>query len=282
VKDIFTTGSPMKDVSLFPFRRLGVFADWKLPSDQELEFVSQELRFNDIVLGIARQDAPGWKPRYHVNRIEKAIERCRQAHLEPVLMVWADKNQSRILSMLDFCLDVTGPETAILLDAEENWYKGNLSNKEAARIVAEKLQGRTWGVTGIGNIHSTVVPLAELSHFTVPQCYSFWKPGGNAGGRHWSHSKLTFPGPQQELGVRKWKKVSPQAGMAMGLGCYWAERPSIGLTPRLSVQQTMRFSAIETLAQGVDSAWYWSLKWILAKTPEGDKVREFFGVQKKT
>lgn len=278
--DHFVTPRPPEaDPSLLKIQRLGVFADWKLPTDEELRFVSEDLRFDDVIFGIARDTSrAGWSPKYSESKVIERIAASRQAGLEPVVMPWAVKSEIGIEEMCSFILNVTGKETASLLDTEEDWYASlGMTKQSAAERVADRLSERTWGVSGIGGLHKTVEPIASLSKFNVPQCYPFWKPTAD---KHWSHSSSTFPGPQQDQGFERWKDINEQAELIMGLGCYWAERPANGTTPKLSASHTMRFAAIETVSLGVTTAWYWSLKWLMEHGERGDEVRAFFGLVK--
>jgi len=264
------------DVSLLSFERLGVFADWKLPTDEELRFVAEDLKFNDIIIGVTRKKNTAWEPTYSANRIEERVAACRDAGLEPVVMPWAVRNGASIRDMCAVMRTVTNPTVAILLDAEENWYRSHGVNPEdAADLVDDYLKDRTWGCSSIGKAPSAVHPLARRAKFNVPQCYSFWKPTKDA---HWSHKRSTFPGPQQDVGFKTWHDLNPDADLIMGNGCYWAARPASGQTPALGARHVMRFAFIETLALGVTSSWIWSLKWMLEKGARGDEVRAFFGV----
>lgn len=268
------------DASLLMFERLGVFADWKLPTDDELRFVAEDIEFNDIILGFApskrSKRAGGWEPKYPQQRIEERIVACRQAGLEPVVMPWAVRRRSSLDAMCDWLLATTDATVASLLDAEEDYYRGPMNANDAAQLVAHRLDARTWGATTITKPPSSVAALLRLCKFAVAQCYSFWKPSSE---RHWSHSRSTFPGPEQDKGAVEYRKLLPDdADLIMGLGCYWAKRPASGTQPALGAKHIMRFSAIETLALGILASWWWSLKWMRERGARGDVVRDFFGV----
>jgi len=263
------------DVSLQDFKRLGVFADWSLPTDEDIRFVAEDLAFDDIIVGLwPKKNEKGWKCRFKIADVLSRVISCESAGLNPVLMMWGLRDELAIMQMCSFAGAIMRRKQMILLDLEEGWYHGSINAVSAGMLVAKKLSGRSWGVTGIARVTPTVAPIVGLSTFNVPQCYSFWKPGGD----HWSHSKATFPGAQQRNGVIQWRRANGDAKIIMGLGGYWAERPANRNTPMLSLEQTMRMSAIETLACGVDSAWYWSLKWLKKKTKTGRRTRRFFGI----
>jgi hypothetical protein len=199
-----------------------------------------------------------------------------EAGLYPHLMIWAKRKEPFLDSALDWLLEMCSraPELhSVLLDCEGHWHRGTLDKEEAANMVGNRLADIKVGVTGLTKLHPTVLPVAECADYVVPQAYSFWKPGG----AHWSHSRSTFPQTMQATAELSWSLEN--ADLIMGLGCYWAGRPVQGLTPKLEPIQTMRASAIETVALGVDTAWYWSLKWARAKSAHGRQVRQFFGAR---
>jgi len=257
--------------------RLGIFSDWVLPTDEDLRFVAEKLRMDDLILGfnVKEYSGKGWKPKYPVRRVKERIRACRDAGLKPIVMTWAIRSEKAIVEMCEWIQSVIDSNTEILLDAEADWHRGNGINAvDAAYLVTNKLRDRRVGVTGLGQLQDTVRPLASRASFCVPQAYSFWSPIGG----HWSQSPSTFPGPQQDQAFKTWSSAGP-AQIIMALGCYWGNRPASKMTPKLQVSQTMRFAAIETASLGVSTVWYWSLKWARAKTAAGREVREFFGVK---
>jgi hypothetical protein len=275
------------DPSLGRIGSLGVFADWRLPKDEDLRFVAETMRkghggWDRVILGIWPKNAPhGWVPRYEPEAIRERLRACKDAELDPVVMAWARRGDRAIREMCEWLKEATYHRTPLLLDAEGEWHRGDVAPGAAAAaawLVLDLLKGETWGVTGLGQLHRTVFPLATLAHFVVPQCYSFWKPTGP----HWSHSADTFPGHQQAAGHESWAEAVERADntpeVIMGLGCYWAARPAQGLTPALTATQVMRAAVIETAALGIDSIWWWSLKWLRKRGKAGDEVRRFFGV----
>lgn len=265
------------DPSLLQFHRLGVFADWRLPTDEDLAFVSEDLGFNEIVIGLwPRDQAKAWEPKYSMAQVNERVRACRDATLMPTVMVWLVRTPRFIESTCDWLLALDDKDIPLLLDAEEAYYRSAAySSIAAAHDVKMRLVARHWGVTSIPRPPDTVEALIRQAKFTVPQCYSFWKPGGRP---HWSHNRATFPGPEQALGATVWRALNPTADLIMGLGCYWAERPADRYTPKLTASQIMRFSCIETLAQNIHASWWWSLKWLQLKDERGDEVRRFFGV----
>jgi hypothetical protein len=272
------------DPSLDRIESLGVFADWRLPKDEDLLFVGETLRgahsgWNRIILGIwPRNTVPGWKPRYKPETVRDRLEACRDVGLDPVVMAWAKRDELAIREMCEWLKAATYHDTPVLLDAEGAWHRGSrdFDAQEAAYVVTGQLKGTRWGVTGLGNLQHSVALLADQSHFVVPQCYSFWRPRKR---QHWSHSRQTFPGPQQKYGIRSWGATGiVDAEIIMGLGCYWAARPAQGLTPALTATQVMRMSVAETVALGVKSVWWWSLKWLRKRNRRGEEVRRFFGL----
>lgn len=265
------------DPSLLQFSRLGVFADWRLPTDEQLAFVSQELGFNEIILGLwPVEGGHGWKARYTLAEVDERVRACRDATLMPVIMVWLVRSPEFIESTCNWLLTLEDGNLPIVLDAEEAYYRSSkLTCVAAAQEIRARLADRYWGVTSITKPPDTVDQLIRYAKFVVPQCYSFWKPGR---GNHWSHSRSTFPGPAQALGATVYRAMNPQAEMIMGLGCYWAERPAHSLTPMLTASQVMRIACTETMAQGITTAWWWSLKWLMEDGERGDEVRNFFGV----
>lgn len=275
------------DPSLDRIESLGIFADWKLPTDEQLRFVGDTMReahggFGTIVIGFWPKQAgkEGWIPPCTTMRARERLAACEDAGLEPVVMVWAVRAGSAIVKACRWAKDALCSRSGrILLDCEGDWHQGLIGDvgpETAAKIVEAELGGYIWGVTGLSRLHKTVAPLAARASFVVPQCYSFWKPGK---ARHWSHSRSTFPGPQQASGFGQWRNAAPNAELIMGLGCYWGARPAQGLTPALTATQTMRMATIETAALGVKSAWWWSLKWLMAKNRRGEEARRFFGVR---
>lgn len=262
------------DPSLALFQSLGVFADWRLPTDEEIRFAAEELEFQVIILGIAKAKGRGWHPRLKTPAIVERFGACREAGLEPFVMPWLVRRVDAVEAVCDWLLDHFADGDASIFDAEEDVYRGSMAPLAMAETIADSLDGRLWGVTGIGNLHRSVAPLARLSGIVCPQCYPFWRPTKD---KHWSHSRATFPGPQQDQGFERWSEVNPEARFAMGLGCYWGKRPASGMTPALSASHTMRFAAVETAALGVYESWYWSLKWLMESGVRGDEVRGFFG-----
>lgn len=264
------------DPALLQFHRLGVFADWRLPTDEDLRFVAEELGFNEIVLGLWPKDgAAYWEPSYSVAQVDERVRACRDATLLPVVMVWLVRTPAFIRTTCDWLLAMEDSNLPLLLDAEEAWYRSSqYSSTAATHDIKTRLVDRYWGVTSIPRPPDTVEQLIQAAKFTVPQCYSFWKPGPKV---HWSHSRATFPGPEQTLGATVYRTLNPKAELVMALGCYWADRPADRYTPRLSADQIMRFSCIETLAQGVTTSWWWSLKWMREQGERGENVRRFFG-----
>lgn len=267
----------MLDPSLLQFHRLGVFADWRLPTDEDLLFISEELGFNEVVLGFwPAHGAKGWTVPYTLPQVDERVRACRDATLLPIVMVWAVRDPRYIEGTCDWLLTLEDSNVPLLLDAEEAYYRSTaLSSVAASDRIRARLADRYWGVTSIPRPPDTVHRLMRHARFLVPQCYSFWKPMANG---HWSHSRLSFPGPMQATGAQVYRKLNPKAELIMGLGCYWAKRPATGMTPALTATQIMRFSCIETLAQGVVASWWWSLKWLMEKGQRGDEVRNFFGV----
>lgn len=264
------------DHSLLQFHRLGVFADWRLPTDEDLRFVTEQLGFNEVILGLWPKDgAAYWEPRYTLAQVDERVRACRDATLMPVVMVWLVRTPAFIRTTCDWLLSLEDSNLPLLLDAEEAYYKSSqYTSTAAAHDIKTRLIDRYWGVTSIPRPPDTVDQLIRAAKFTVPQCYSYWKPGPK---EHWSHSRATFPGPEQSLGASVYRALNPRAEMIMGLGCYWANRPADRYTPELTASQIMRFSCIETLAQGITTSWWWSLKWLREKGERGDKVRNFFG-----
>lgn len=273
------------DSSLDRIESLGVFADWKMPSDVDIDFVAHTLReahggFGTIVLGFwpKKADKDGWVPPCSWKEARDKLVACLDVGLNPVVMVWAVRSKKAIEQACKWAREVQRGLGWILLDCESDWHRGHdIDPDQAAFIVDKELggYGYIWGVTGLGRLHKTVAPLASQASFVVPQCYSFWKSGS---ANHWSHSRSTFPGPQQASGFRRWSEAAPNAEVIMGLGCYWGARPAQGLTPALTATHTMRIATIETAALGVRSIWWWSLKWLMKKDRRGEEVRRFFGV----
>lgn len=266
----------MPDPSLTSLR-LGIFADWAPPSRASLVYAKKS-GMVDIVLGVWADRGKTFAPRaWRQSRLIEIASLCYDLDLHPHLMVWAHRDKRFLGASLDWCREV-GEKAwwieSLLLDCEGPWHRGGngLPPQEAADFVAKRLDGWSWGVTGLPTLHKTLAPLAELAHYVVPQCYSFWKPTG----RHWSHSKKTFPQTMQVDGVKSWSRKNSE--IIMGLGCYWANRPAHQpYVPALSTPQTMRASAIETAALDIPIAWYWSLKWLRKRGVRGNEVRDFFG-----
>ena len=263
------------DPSLDRIGSIGVFADWKLPSDEEIRFIAEEAEFQTVIIGIAKSDHNGWSPKIQSQRIVERAIACRDAGLETIIMPWLVRRHDAIEGVCDWICNYFTASDPIVFDAEEGCYSGSVTPEAMADRIADRLVGRVWGVTGIGNLHGDLRPLVERARLICPQCYPFWKPGS---AYHWSHSRATFPGPQQDVGALIWREFAPDARLAMGLGCYWGSRPGQGTTPYLSAPHTMRFAAVETAALGINEAWYWSLKWLIAGTDAGLKVRRFFGI----
>ena len=259
---------------------LGVFADFSPPSPAALQWAIGTLAVEDIVFG-AWSSAPNGRPfrprGWKLGQLSRAVDTCVAAGVRPHLMIWAKRHIDALpfaLDWLDLALAAVPGLSSVLLDCEGHWHKGHgLTADSAADLVDRRLAGVQWGVTGLTKVHRTVRPLAERATYVVPQCYSFWRPGS----KHWSHSRETAPQYQQAVGVDSWSRVNDRVVMA--LGCYWAARPAYGsIVAPLTATQTLRACAAETSALGVEKAWYWSLKWLRAKTKAGDEVRDFFGV----
>lgn len=270
------------DPSLDRIESLGVFADWRLPTDEQLRFVGDTMReahsgWSRIILGIwPKNTVPGWKPRYRPETVRERLRACKGAGLDPVVMAWARRDERAITEMCEWLKEATYHGTPLLLDAEGKWHKGTgIGEGAAADMVSELLTDEVWGVTGLGWMHSSVNQLWAHAQFIVPQCYSFWRPSSRT---HWSHTRSTFPGHQQREGYNSWFGWEKN-DCIMGLGCYWGARPARGLTPALTATQTMRIATIETAALGVKSIWWWSLKWLMKKGKRGEEVRRFFGVR---
>ena len=257
---------------------LGVFADWSPPSPEAIGFAADSAGMKDIVLGVYSKHPTKFKPRgWSMAKLQEIVEACAETGLVPHLMIWAVRDKNRLPASLDWCraaMEKIPQLRSVLLDCEGQWHKGKgIGPNAAAHMTAEKLKGYRWGVTGLTKLHRTVRPVAMAASYVLPQCYSFWKPGG----KHWSHSRSSFPMTIQATGVESWKEAESE--IIMGLGCYWANRPASGLTPALSASQTMSACAIETVALEVYSAWYWSLKWMRARSAHGREVRQFFGAR---
>jgi hypothetical protein len=262
------------DPSLALFEKLGVFADWKLPSDEEIRFVSEGLGFQIIVIGVGTNGIDGWNPTYKAEKIIERVEACSQAGLETIVMPWAIRKEDSINQMCDWLLEHFKTSTPILFDAEEPWYRGTINQHKAAEIIAEALSDRIWGVTSVPKMSLSVEPLAKLASILIPFGYAVWNPESKS---HWSHSKSSFPGVLQDVAAINWKPKNPEARFIMGLANYWGARPATGKTPALSASHTMRFSCIETIALGIYEACFWALKWFLEDSDRGKEVRSFFG-----
>lgn len=262
------------DPSLDRIQSLGVFADWKLPTDEEIRFVAEKARFQTIIIGVKKAEGGGWKPKLETGSIVERVRACQQAGLETFVMPWLVRNVHAVESVCEWLLDNFSIVDPSIFDAEEGAYTGSMAPEAMAEMIADMLDGRMWGVTSIGKFPPTLAALIRLARILCPMGYSFWKPGSAA---HWSHSRSTFPGPQQDEAFDEWNEVNDSARFAMGLGCYWDDRPAQGLTPALT-HHTMRFAAIETAALGIVEAWYWSLKWMLREGEQGEEVRTFFGI----
>lgn len=272
-----TTKPPCPDPSLDRFEGLGIFADWKPPSDADLKFAANDLALNDIVLGVWPKDGAIFRPKgWPAGRIREVAEKCQKLGIRAHLMIWAKRRQAFLDSSLDWlreqCRDAS-ELYSVLLDCEGSWHRSGMPAKSAAAMVGDRLDGVIWGVTGLTALHTTVAPIARLASYVVPQAYSFWKPGEN----HWSHSRSTYPQVMQATAHKSWSTVPGE--LIMGLGCYWQERPAFDKQPKLSELQTMRACAIESTALEVERAWYWSLKWARGRNASGRAARQFFGAR---
>jgi hypothetical protein len=273
---------PLPDDTTGSYDGLGVFADWKPPTDREIQFVRQDLNFTDLILGIwprDRKDRTGWEPPriWTPERVCDRAAAVAAAGLTPTIMIWLGRYPEQIRAGVNWLAEL-GAETRaqVLLDLEGDWHRGKgIAPDKAAALVARlmKAAGVRWGVTGLAGLHSSLAPIARRADFVVPQAYSIWKPGG----AHWSHSRSTFPGTQQAASVRSWSAVKKP--IVMGLSCYWGARPKAAGVPALTQPQTMRIAAAETVALGIREAWFWSLKWITGKSQSCKLARAFFGAK---
>jgi hypothetical protein len=268
--------------------RLGMFADWKPPTDEELRRARHELGCDDIILGVwpKATDGSPWEPPrlWPVDRVLDRVHAAKSVGLRPVVMAWAVRSRAAIDSMCEYLKAVAVQGVCdVLLDCEGHWHRGRSTGgrilpADAGKRVQTRLRGLQWGVTGLARVHTTLADIGRRAAFVCPQAYSIWKPGG----AHWSHSASTFPATMQAGSFASWAAVNPQ--VVMGLSCYWAGRPKSSAHPTLHAWQTMRMAAAETIAlydahrpNITPTAWYWSLKWALANNKHGRFARRFFG-----
>jgi hypothetical protein len=285
-----TSKPPLPDPSLERFDRLGAFADWKPPKEDEIAFAARDLNFNDLILGIwprDRKSRTGWEPAriWTRDRVRSSCDAIRQYDMTPTIMIWLGRFEGQIQAGIDW-LQRLALETGcdVLLDLEGDWHRGRgISPDDAARMIDRGLRplrraGLRWGVTGLATLHRTVAPVAARAVYVLPQAYSIWKPGG----AHWSHSLSTFPGTQQAAALKSWEAAARP--IVMGLSCYWGGRPRAAGVPALTQPQTMRIAHAETAALFKDrpeplAAWYWSLKWITGRSAGCKLARAFFGAK---
>lgn len=272
------------DPSLYGLR-LGVFADWAPPSREHIE-TAASLGFKDMVFGVVSTSGTRFEPskRWSVEKAQEVAEQCQAWGILPHVMFWAARHPQFLDGALDWCVKLMLDKPyfgSVLLDCEGSWHRTKargFTPELAAEQVSKALLGLNWGVTGLPALHKTVRPLAREAHYVVPQCYSFWKPTTK---KHWSHTHRTYPQFMQREGEASWSvlcKEQPGPEMVMGLACYWARRPAyVPLQPALTAAQTMRACAVESHALHVRTAWYWSLKWIVAPGGNAVEVRRFFG-----
>lgn len=276
------------DFTLLGLSRLGFFLNWNLPTDEKIRLAAEQLQADTLIIGVPSRPimSPRWRPIWSLAKLEERLAAYRQAGLDPVVMPWAVRElvwlEEAIPWLRHLCEFESKP--AALLDAEPDrrrpcWHRGGVRSEAAAEFVAEGLEGLEWGVSGLDRLHRTVKPLAKLAKFKIPQAYSFWKP--KAG--HWSQSRHTFPGRQQDLALDSWTQDDSGDGeVIMGLANYWQRRPAAGLHvrfPGLKPAHSLRLAAAETVALGVKAAWYWALEHVFTRRSEGPEVRKFFGIK---
>jgi hypothetical protein len=306
------------DVSLLPFESVGFFGDWRLPNQKDLDFI-RDYFIDDYVISLPRALIVKAKQDTFAGRnISNAINNIHSTQIEPLqvnvrlhLMAWAIRREGWTKSTIPLLVDmaVVNHCRSVVLDAEEGVTKGwcvmdpvafaTLVRQEFDRArglwqfqddvgltaVARDLQ---LIVTGLGGLPNVLVPLLDVCDAGCPQAYSWYMPHGRKNpktgmkweGKHWSNSRLTFPGPQQDIAWEKWAPHfdKPEQNVIMGLSCYDGARPQDGrVTPALTEIHTMRFSAIQAAALGCKRVWYWSVKHGRSGIPKGQLRRKFFG-----
>lgn len=271
--------------------RLWIFADFSVPTEAHIAQYAQ-CGFTDVVLGVAKSTTE-FKLSSTATRWLKACELIRKYGMKPHFMVWAIRERSFIEQTFEVLLPLAdqGDVSSLLFNAEGTWHRGKvggaqaLSAQAAANLIRQLRSPLDLGVVGFDRLHTTVLPLAKVCNYIMPEAYSFWKPGGD----HWSHSWHTFPGPQQRRAYDAWWVKLPEKQFVMGLACYWGDRPRRGVAPALYDVQSMRLAMTETVAvwheaaapnsphslDGFQGAAYWSGKHLRGNTPVKQARRDF-------
>jgi len=255
--------------------RLWIFADFKLPSDKDLDLIKQ-LKFTDVVLGVVTEQHSVFTPKYSDARVIAAADKLRTLGVRVHIMAWLRRDRKFIRKCAQWMKAITAATQAAsgLLDAEKHWHLGaGISATKAAALVAREFDGMpcSLGVTGLSDLHRTVRPLLDVCDYGLCQAYSIWKPGRT---EHWSHSRGTTPKQQQ---IKSWSSwgAGTNKPLVMGLSNYWTRRPSQPETPAMDAHTSMEAALRGATLVGATEIAYWSLKWLHGASPARQTVRAF-------
>lgn len=245
--------------------RVWVFTDWNPLNNAEVTLL-RWLKCSDVVLGIMSGNgipSAMFMHKFVMNTIALQNLGLRVHH-----MYWLSRNRGRIRDIASTIRTVgsrCSPDT-ILFDAEGSWHQSDSTDPtftapKARDFLYEQLGEllAVYGLTGIApKMHESLDPLAECSHYLLPQAYSIWHPMSES---HWSRSNVTEPGTMQRQAFTGWRRVQSRcqsAPLVMGLAAYWTKRPKMSQLDSMS-------RCIEAVRQlGVNEVAYWSLKHLMS------------------
>lgn len=275
----------------------GIFCDWKLPTQADWALIDA-IAFSTIIIGVKERSftdsvfnpkvrgAP-WDPALSDKRIIDSTKGHSSTNTT-ILMVWAVRRKAWLRRTIDRAvkLAVDMGAQGVLLDCEKEWIRStDIGGFGAACIVRElfdnakdkyNCSGMLLIMASYSDIPESCIELAAVSDICVPMAYSFWRP---TSGAHWSHTNTTFPGMMQARAFASYSQYVDPMKIVMGLGNYNGGRLGKQSSVPVSHMQSMRWSAVETIALGCDAAWWWSLKHLRSRTQRAEDTRRFFGVQ---